>query len=55
MICCGIWKSRNEVQYGGKRRPGPVIVRSSLKLLEDYHSANEKMNRSSSDTQNIAI
>ena len=54
MICWGIWKSRNEV-WRGKRHPGPVIVRSSLKLLEDYHSANEKLSRSSFDIQNIAI
>lgn len=39
--CWGIWKSRNEIRRGGKRRPGLVIVRSSMKLLEDFQSANE--------------
>ena len=42
LICWGIWKSQNEVQHGGKKRPGPVIVRNALRLLEDYHSTNVK-------------
>ena len=41
-ICWGIWKSRNEVRHGGKRRTGLAIMRSSLKLLEDFQIANEK-------------
>ena len=44
MICWDIWKSRNEVRHGGKRRLGSVIVRNSVKLLEDFLSANVKMN-----------
>ena len=50
-ICWGIWKSRNEVRHGGKRRPGPVIVRSSLKLLEDFQSANERPSRPRTENQ----
>ncbi|KAF3971774.1 hypothetical protein CMV_004663 [Castanea mollissima] len=48
-ICWCIWKSKNEVRHGGKRRPGLVIVRSSLKLLEDFQLANEKLSRVRSD------
>ncbi|XP_050246522.1 uncharacterized protein LOC126694332 [Quercus robur] len=54
-IYWGIWKSRNEVWHGGKKRPGLIIVINALRLLEDYHSANVKSSQSSSNTQNIAI
>ncbi|XP_030930265.1 uncharacterized protein LOC115955973 [Quercus lobata] len=54
-ICWGIWKSRNEVWHGGKKRPGSIIVINALTLLEDYHFANVKPSQSSSNTQNIAI
>ncbi|XP_075633945.1 uncharacterized protein LOC142606490 [Castanea sativa] len=54
-ICWGIWKSRNEFQHGGKRRPGLVIARSSLKLLEDLQLANKKLSRVRLDNQNIAV
>nr|XP_023883817.1 uncharacterized protein LOC111996113 [Quercus suber] len=50
-ICWGIWKSQNEVKHGGKRLPGSIIVRNSVKLLEDFLSANVKMNRPISDAQ----
>ena len=50
-ICWGIWKSRNKVWYRGKRRPGPVIVKSSLKLLEDFQSANERPCRPRTENQ----
>ena len=55
LIYWGIWKSRNEVRHGGKKRPRPVIVRNAMRLLEDYHSANVKPSQSSLNTQNIAI
>jgi len=54
-ICWGIWKSRNEVRHGGKRRSSLVIVRSSLKLLEDFQSANEKLSRSRLDNHNTIV
>ena len=41
-ICWGIWKSRNKVRHGGKTRPGRVIVRSSLKALDDFLAVTEK-------------
>nr|POE92192.1 hypothetical protein CFP56_53905 [Quercus suber] len=41
-IGCSDPSTINEVWHGGKRRPGPVIVRCSLKLLEDFQSANER-------------
>ena len=44
-ICWGIWKSRNEVRVGGKRRPGQVIVRSALKVLDDFLTVSEKPRR----------
>ena len=50
-ICWGIWKSQNEVRHGGKRRPGSVIMRNTVKLLEDFLSANVKMNWPLSDVQ----
>ncbi|XP_050259000.1 uncharacterized protein LOC126704000 [Quercus robur] len=53
-MCWGIWKSRNEVRHGRKRRPGRVIVRSSLKLLEDFQSTNEKLSRPRIENQNRA-
>ena len=51
-IYWGIWKSRNEVRHGGKRRPGPIIVRRSLKLLEDFQSTNERPCRPRTENQN---
>ena len=50
-ICWGIWKSRNEVQ----RRPSLVIVRSSLKLLEDFQSAKEKLRLSLDWAENQCV
>ena len=50
----GIWKSRNEVRHGGKRRTGLAIVRSSLKLLEDFQIANEKPSPVSSNHRHTA-
>ena len=41
-ICWGIWKSRNEVRHRGKTRPGRVILRSSLKALDDFLVVTEK-------------
>ena len=49
MICWGIWTSRNEVRHGGKRLTGQLVVRNSLKLLEEFQIANEIPNRVSSD------
>ncbi|KAL0002421.1 hypothetical protein SO802_016202 [Lithocarpus litseifolius] len=40
-ICWGIWKSRNEVRHGGKKQTGLFVVRSSLKLLEEFQTVNE--------------
>ncbi|XP_075664485.1 uncharacterized protein LOC142634090 [Castanea sativa] len=39
-ICWGIWKDRNTVRHGGKRKKGKAIVRSSLKVLEEFQAAN---------------
>ena len=39
-ISWGIWKNRNEVRHGGAKRPGQVIVRHALRLVEDFHAAN---------------
>ena len=55
MICWGIWKSKNEVRHGGKRRSGLVIMRSAMKLLEDFQSANEKLSRSRLDNRNTVV
>ncbi|KAK9985942.1 hypothetical protein SO802_030893 [Lithocarpus litseifolius] len=41
MICWGIWKNRNEIIHGGTGRPGRVVVRSALMLLDEYQTANE--------------
>ena len=36
MIYWGIWKNRNEVSHGAKRRSGLAVTRSSLSLLEKF-------------------
>ena len=54
-ICWGIWKSRNEVRHGGAKRPGRVIVRNALRLLDDFHAANELPCQPSSNTQDTTI
>ena len=53
-ICWGIWKSRNEVRHGGKRRPGQVVVRSSLRLLADFQAANERPSKQETENQPMA-
>ena len=42
MICWGIWKNRNEVRHGGKRKNGAAIVQMSLSLLDEFQLANDK-------------
>ena len=44
----------NEIRHGGKRRIGPAIVRSSLKLLEDFQIANKKPSQVSSNHRHTA-
>ncbi|KAK7841475.1 putative ribonuclease h protein [Quercus suber] len=39
-ICWGIWKDRNTVRHGGKHREGKAIVRSSLRVLDEFQAAN---------------
>lgn len=39
-ICWGKWKDRNTARHGGKRREGKAIVRSSLRVLEEFRAAN---------------
>ena len=41
MVCWGIWKHRNEVRHGGVRRTGSAIVRSSLRMLDEFQVANK--------------
>ena len=36
MVCWGMWKNRNEVRNGGQDRTGSAIVRSSLRLLDEF-------------------
>ena len=50
-ICWGIWKSRNEVRVGGKRQPSRVIVRSALKVLDDFLTVSEKPRRQRLESQ----
>lgn len=42
MICWGIWKNRNEARYGGKQRSGLAMSRSSLRLLDEFQTANKQ-------------
>ena len=42
MVCWAIWKQRNEVRHGGVRRDGLTIVRSFLRILDEFQVANEK-------------
>ena len=39
-ICWGIWKDRNTVRHGGKHREGKAIVRSSLRVLDEFQLVN---------------
>ena len=40
-ICWGIWKNKNKVFHGGKGRVGRAVIRSSLRLLEEFQIVNE--------------
>ncbi|KAL0011885.1 hypothetical protein SO802_006993 [Lithocarpus litseifolius] len=42
MICWGIWKQRNMDRHGGSSQNGIAIVRSSLRILDEFQVANEK-------------
>ena len=42
VICWGIWKNRNEVRHGDIRRNGKAIVRSLLRVLDEFQIANER-------------
>ena len=41
-ICWGIWKDRNTARHGGKRREGKAIVRSSLRVLDEFQEVNKQ-------------
>ena len=36
MICWGIWRNRNEVKHGGKRKTGETVIKCSHYLLEEF-------------------
>ena len=40
MIYWGIWKERNEINHGSKRRSGLAVVKSSMRPLEDFQVVN---------------
>ena len=40
-LCWGIWKYRNERRHGGVRRNGLALVRSLLRLLDEFQVVNE--------------
>ncbi|KAL0014778.1 hypothetical protein SO802_001847 [Lithocarpus litseifolius] len=42
MVDMGIWKQRNTVRHGGLSRNGLAIVRSSLRIWDEFQVANEK-------------
>ncbi|XP_065638811.1 uncharacterized protein LOC136071439 [Quercus suber] len=39
----GIWKERNIAIHGGRRREGKAIVRSSLRVLDEFQLANVRL------------
>nr|XP_023928573.1 uncharacterized protein LOC112039899 [Quercus suber] len=41
-VCWGIWKDRNEKRMGGSGKPGRVILKNALNLVDEYSSANFK-------------
>ena len=45
MICWGIWRNRNEVKHGGKRKTGEAVIKCSHYLLEEFQLANEVWSR----------
>ncbi|KAK7854116.1 hypothetical protein CFP56_033416, partial [Quercus suber] len=40
-VCWGIWRDRNERRTGGLGKPGRVILKSALNLVEEYCATNE--------------
>uniref|UniRef100_A0A7N2LEL5 Reverse transcriptase zinc-binding domain-containing protein n=1 Tax=Quercus lobata TaxID=97700 RepID=A0A7N2LEL5_QUELO len=40
-ICWGIWKDRNERRMGGSGKPGRMILKTALHLVEEYSTAND--------------
>ena len=42
-ICWGIWKDRNTAKHGGNRREGKAIIRSSLRVLDEFQLANVRL------------
>ena len=53
MVCWGIWKQRNEVKHGGVSQNGLAIVKSSLRILDEFQVANEKPQRSEEHTSEL--
>nr|XP_023881644.1 uncharacterized protein LOC111994020 [Quercus suber] len=44
-VCWGIWRDRNERRTGGLGKPGRVILKSALNLVEEYCATNEVRQR----------
>ncbi|XP_050280425.1 uncharacterized protein LOC126721436 [Quercus robur] len=42
-ICWGIWKDRNTAKHGGNRREGKAIIRSSLRVLDEFQLVNVRL------------
>ncbi|KAK7825191.1 hypothetical protein CFP56_033626, partial [Quercus suber] len=41
LVCWGIWKNRNERRMGGLGKPGQVILKFALHLVEEYRATND--------------
>ena len=53
MICWGIWRNRNEVKHGGKRKTGEAVIKCSQYLLEEFQTANDVRSRQEAQTREV--
>nr|XP_023916996.1 uncharacterized protein LOC112028530 [Quercus suber] len=49
----GIWRNRNEVKHGGKRKTGEAVIKCSNFLLEEFQTANEVRSRQEAQTREV--
>ncbi|XP_030950071.1 uncharacterized protein LOC115973978 [Quercus lobata] len=52
MICWGIWRNRNEVKHGGKRKTGVAVIKCSHYSLE-FQTANEVRSKQEALTREV--
>ena len=53
MTCWEIWRNRNEVKHGRKRKTGEAVIKCSHYLLEEFQTANEVRSRQEAQTREV--